>query len=194
MKLGWVVPAWASSKPVLTALKIDRVRTFDSLASPFKPGPFPTKSQGLLFVNFAPDLGLEILQRFLAYDREETTRISHPMITIQEYEVMGLPRGDLKNKAILGGTEFHRIREEIVMCTAGQVKWDFEDVYGFKKEVVLAKGRAVWIPPFILHTYQALKKDTNLKVLCNTALYPDDPTTSDTYDTATFRKLQKHYQ
>lgn len=183
----------ATSRPNRSIQTVDRIELFSSLQHPFKRGPFITKSKGSLIVNFAPRRGEAILRRFLDYDPEEVARIPLPMITIREYEVLNLPRGNSKENTILGGTEFHRIREEVVICTGGKVQWTCEDVYGGKIETVLCAGDAVWMPPFILHTYMSLKDGSSLRVLCNTFFYPNNPETSDTYSEEMFRELQAKY-
>lgn len=180
----------ATRSPERQPRTISDIKVFDSLPKPFKRGPFRTKSSASLLVNFAPELGEVILMRFLEYDQEEVDLIGRPMITIREYEVNDIPDGNTPQGFVYGGTEFHRIREEVIMCTAGKLLWTFEDAYGEKLETTLAPGDAVWIPPFILHTYLSLQDGSCLKVLCNTFLYPDDPETSDTYSEELFRELQ----
>jgi len=182
----------AASIPARRPRTILDVKTFQFLPKPFRPGPFPTKSKGQLIVDYAlpAKIGLAVLRRFADYDTNEVLRIPKPIISDRQYNVVGLPNGDNLGNIILGGTEFHRVREEIVMCTGGLVFWACEDVYGEKYEQVLEPGTAVWMPPFILHTYVSLKDDSSLRVRCNTLFYPDDPSTADTYSEEIFRELQ----
>ena len=187
MDRGFVV-----RKPARRLPTIKDVRVFDALPSPFRRGPFKTKSNAELTVNFAPTMGIEILQRFANFDPIEVREICAllPMITLREYEVTGIPCGRVNGQLVLGGTEFHRIREEIVMCTAGKVFWVSEDAFGEKLETMLTPSMAIWMPPFILHSYISEEDGSGLKVLCNTFLYPDIPETSDTYSEEAFRELQ----
>lgn len=182
----------AASRPEREIRRITDVKVFPFLPSLFRPGPFKTKSGGQLVVDYAlpPEIGLAALRRFADYDPVEAARIPEAMVSDRQYGVIKLPKGNKVGKTILGGTEFHRIREEIVMCVSGKILWECEDAFGEKREDILLPGTAVWMPPFVMHTYQSLKRGSWLRVRCNTLLYPDDPNTSDTYSEDIFRELQ----
>jgi hypothetical protein len=182
----------AATVPYRKIRRIEDVKVFPFLPPPFRPGPFKTKSGGELVVDYAfpPEIGIAVLGRFANYDPVEAARIPRAMISDRQYGVIKLPKGNKADKTIFGGTEFHRIREEIVMCVGGKVLWTCEDAFGEKREDILLPGIAVWMPPFVLHTYQSLARGSRLRVRCNTLLYPDDPGTSDTYSEEIFRKLQ----
>ena len=149
-------------------------------------GPWESKSGGKLMVNLAFSLRT-LKNRYFDYKKSELDRIPEDIRGLRIYTVRELP----KNK--IGGTEFHRIREEIVFGLEGTVEWECEDVYGNKKNFVLTPDNGVWMPPFILHTYEAIEEDSGLLVMANTLFNPDDPKTHDTYSSDKFRELQKKY-
>lgn len=152
-------------------------------------GPWRTKSQADLTVVFAMDFA-DVMHRFFAYQEVETKRMppDFDVRGLRMYMVRGIPAGTI------GGTEFHRIREEMVFCLDGAVRWVCEDLSGGKREFLLKPHQGVWMPPYILHTYSAKEDGSGLLVLCNTLFDPDDPQTHDTYAEAEFRALQKRYR
>lgn len=160
-----------------TYRSVHEVRTLTSR------GPWPTKSGAELSVLFALPLG-EALEVFFRYSPEELGRVSQDIRGLRFYQVRGIP----KNR--VGGTEFHRLREEIIFVLRGRVHLVFEDLLGHQLERTLAEGDGVWLPPFILHTYEALEDGTDLLVFCNTLFVPDDKATHDTYSNEEFRLLQ----
>jgi len=170
-------------RPIVVPLTSD-VRVFQAVPKPFRRGPFQTKSGGKLFVDFVLP-GPDVISRFGSWQKSELDQIPREMRGLRGYRVVDLPVGSV------GGTEFHRIREEIVIGLAGALEWTCEDFEGGQIIIQLIPGVAVWMPPFILHTYKALEEGSGIQVLCNTLLYPDDPATSDTYSREAFLNLTK---
>ncbi|QQG46263.1 MAG: WxcM-like domain-containing protein [Candidatus Niyogibacteria bacterium] len=150
----------------------------------FSPrGPWDTKSGGKLTVLLALPYN-KVIQQFFRYDASELAHVPSDIRGFRSYTVMNLPCGRI------GGTEFHHIREEIVFCLNGQILWKCEDVHGSIREDTLNIGDGLWMPPYILHTYEVLQPDSGLIVLANTLFTPDDPQTHDTYSIEEFKKLQ----
>ena len=147
---------------------------------------FPTKSGGLLSIAFA--LPVDLVQNFFSYNQEELRIVPKDIRGLRSYRVENLPEGQV------GGTEFHRLRKEIVMGIAGRVRWECEDLYGEKREFILTPGNGVWMPPFILHTYFTEENRSGLMVVCNTLFpLPANPATNDTSSVEEFRKLQESF-
>ncbi len=149
-------------------------------------GPWRTRSQADLSVVLAIDFA-DVMDRFLSYQMDELARLpaSFDIRGLRMYIVRGIPIGTI------GGTEFHRIREEMVFCLNGAVEWMCEDLLGKKKKILLTPHHGVWMPSFILHTYSAEENGSDLLVLANTLFNPNDSRTHDTYGAEEFRALQK---
>ncbi len=145
-------------------------------------GPWDTKSGGKLNVMFSMPLG-DLQDVYLDYNEEEIDKV--PDIRgLRVYTVRQLPKGRI------GGTEFHKIREEIVFAIEGCVLWTCEDIFGQKRDFMLNSQVGVWMPPYILHTYEAREEGSGLLVMANTLFNPDDPSTHNTYSVEKFRELQ----
>jgi len=155
---------------------VDDIKTFETR------GPWRSKSGGELNVLFA--LSKDEVAAFLDMDNPEfdhVTEVSgHDIRGLRSYTVSGI------QKDAVGGKEWHGVRTEYVRAVQGSVRWDCVDFAGNKREYVLDAGHAVMIPPHILHTYTGLESNTTLQVVCNTLFLPDEPTTHDTYDIASF--------
>lgn len=156
---------------------VDDVQIFETR------GPWDTKSGGKLNVLFAMPLAT-LKDRYFQYENTELDLIPGDIRGLRAYTVRDLPNGRI------GGTEWHRIREEIVFALEGSVRWMCEDLLGGQREFILDTGVGVWMPPFILHTYEVKKDKSGLFVIANTLFVPDDPRTHDTYSVETFRELQ----
>lgn len=160
-------------------------------------GSWPTKSGGLLTVNFAlPNTGEnsgQIMGDFdwYVYPSEELELFQKltggfdPRTLLRCYAVTNLSKGKI------GGTEFHRLRQELVFCPSGRVEWECEDLTGEKEVLVLSRSQGVYTPPFTLHTYRTLEDNSALVVVCNTLMDPARRETSDTYSRETFQKMQE---
>jgi len=158
-------------------------------------GPWTTKSGAELRVltHFPGDsvMGIPIeyvSERFLRYSDNELDRVSSEIMGIRLYTVRGIPAG------AVGGTEFHRVREEMVFCLDGSVWWECEDLFGERREWVLTPEKGIWMPPYILHTYRALEAGSGLLVLANTRFDTADPKMRDTYPREEFEALQAAYR
>jgi len=147
-------------------------------------GPWITKSNAELSVSISLDNN-DLGYFFLNFSSKYKYQRDPDIRGLRIYRVSGIPVGTI------GGTEFHRQRQEMVWCVRGKVEWVCEDIYGATKEYVLENGSGVWMPPFILHTYSALLPDSELLVLCNTTFDAQDPRTHDTWGTEVFSGLQK---
>ncbi|MBI2024803.1 MAG: WxcM-like domain-containing protein [Candidatus Harrisonbacteria bacterium] len=145
-------------------------------------GPWKTKSSGKLNVLFAMPLA-EVRDRFLHYRDTEISKIPNDICGLRAYTVNDLSKGKI------GGTEWHRIREEIVFTINGLVQWTCVDLFGARRDFIVSVGNGIWIPPFILHTYEVLEKNSRLLVIANTLFDPDDHRTHDTYSPKKFREL-----
>ena len=157
---------------------VGRIRTLDT------HGPWNTKSGGTLMVRTYIPLET-VLKEYFSYNSNELQKVPGDIRGLRFYTVRNLPLGQI------GGTEFHRIREEMVIGLEGKVRWECEDVYRNKTEFILTQENGIWMPPFILHTYEVLENNSGLFVVANTLFVPDDPRTHDTFSADKFRELQK---
>ena len=158
--------------------RVDKIQVLDAR------GPWQTKSGGKLMVAFTLPFDV-VQQRYFAYDQEELKKVPEDIRGLRIYTVRDLPQGPI------GGTEFHRIREEIIYGLEGKIKMECEDLFGGKKKFILTPEKGIWMPPFILHTYKMMEEKSGLLVIANTLFNPDDPRTHDTYSLEVFRQLQK---
>lgn len=145
-------------------------------------GPWNTKSQGALRVllGIAPDM----LRRFFNYDKRELDLIGRDIRGLRLYTVDGIgPRRT-------GGGEFHRIRNEFLFVTEGEVDVWCEDTWGSEVSFSLTKEKGLFIPPFILHTYVA-RTNACLLVVANTLFDASDSPSHDTYPYEVFSALRK---
>lgn len=150
-------------------------------------GPWTTKSNGELDVLFA--IPFELIEgRYFSYDKAELEKLPEDIRGFRSYRVSKLQKG------AEGANEWHRIRNEIVVTSKGSVSWTVEDMHGQIAEFTLATGESIWIPPYIIHTYNPLSDDTELTVLASTLFIPDNPATHDTFSRDSFDALQKSYQ
>ena len=146
-------------------------------------GPWTTKSGGELNVLFGLSMGL-VQHQFLHYDSDEINRIPGDIRGLRVYTVTDLPNGNV------GGTEWHRVREEMVFILTGSVRWLCEDLFGAMREFILDSRIGVWMPPFILHTYEVKEEGSGVLVVANTLFDPEDPRSHDTYSLQEFREMQ----
>ncbi|MDA2922082.1 WxcM-like domain-containing protein [Patescibacteria group bacterium AH-259-L07] len=153
---------------------------------------FPTKSQGNLIVNFA--ISKEDLDILLNWNEDEVEKLPRDVQGLRGYTVSDLPKAGKTGKAGRGGNEYHRIRFEKIKVLVGKIELVCEDVYGQQKVFILEPNQAVYLPPFILHTYTVLVEGTVLKVTASTLFDADDLWTHDTYPLESFRELQKQYK
>ena len=181
----WREGKFNEANAVLTALdevvRAQKKRPFTVTDVVFVDGSrtWKTKSESRLSVNIGIPRAVSLLT-FEACDPQELQAIADSgagdIRGTRNYVVNHIYPGQV------GGTEFHRVREEIVTCTNGLLKWQVEDLAGGKLEFKLGPGQSVWMPPYIMHTYEALAANTCLSVLCNTTFTPGDKRTYDTYD------------
>lgn len=151
--------------------------------------PWKTKSEAELSV--LTYLPFKWMQRFAKYEPEEVKNIP------SYFDIRGF-RAYLVEKIPserIGGTEFHRIRQELIYALEGEVEWTFEDVFGKKKELLLNNKNMVYFPPFIRHDYKTQKGGGgSLLVICNTLFDPNDKRTWDTYSAEIFEELKKNFK
>jgi len=145
-------------------------------------GPWRTKSNGILRVRFSFPEEAE-LQELLRWNNEETKNIPN-IRGLRYYSVEDLHEGEI------GGKEFHKVRQEMIFVTKGSVLWRCKDLYGNIKINVLTPKNGIWMPPFILHTYEVLEEGTGLAVIANTTFDPENPATHDTFSFSEFQKLK----
>lgn len=167
--------------------RVESARFLSSVVTAEKPienfGPFRTKSEADLRVLFA-FWTLDELRSIFHYDDRELARVEEDIRGFRIYEISGLRVGTI------GGTEFHRIRKEIITVSDGSIVLYVEDLWGDLKEFVLGKGDGVWIPPYIKHTYETREDSTRLVVVANTLFDPSNSQTFDTYSDEEFSKLK----
>lgn len=149
-------------------------------------GPWDTKSGGKLMVMFGMPFGT-VRNKYFHYKSEELDRVPTDIRGLRAYTVYDLPQGKI------GGAEWHRIREEMVFVLNGSLKWTCEDLYGGQKDFILDLNVGIWMPPFILHTYEVKETGSQLFVVANTLFIPEDPATHDTFSWEAFRKLKNKY-
>lgn len=149
-------------------------------------GPWPTKSKGNLQVLSA--IPWQLLQdKFFKYDEDELRSVGEDIRGLREYIVTDLQTG------VVGAMEWHKLRNELVFCVRGKLRWTCEDVSGKKVDYILGQQDGLWVPPFILHTYEALSDNTEILVVANTLFLVDRPSSHDTYTSDAFRELQRHH-
>lgn len=149
-------------------------------------GPWRSKSDGSLFRQFWAPLD-EFQKSFFSYNPAEFEEI--PDIKgFRIYMVRDIPKGGV------AGKEFHKVRQEIMHCLEGVLKVTLSDVYGGEKEFEFTPDKTIWIQPYILHTFEALKDGSGLLVITNTTFDAENEKTHDTYSMEEFKKLQQRYQ
>lgn len=158
---------------------IDNVRVLSS------KGPWTTKSDAELMVKFA--MPSEEVKDFFQYNQKELDKIPEDIRGLRGYTVRGLRKGTT------GGKEFHRVRKELVFGLEGRIEWICEDVFGGEKILELTPKNGVYVPPFIIHTYNTLEDNSSFLVIANTLFNPDKRHTHDTYSREDFEALQKKY-
>lgn len=145
-------------------------------------GPWDTKSGGKLNVLF--ELPYEVIAKYLTYDQNELDVLPVDIRGLRAYSVHDTPKGKI------GANEWHKIRNELIFTTKGAIQWTCEDTQGNKKTFILDGHNGIWVPPFTLHTYEALEPESSLLVVANTLFNPEDASTQDTFSIETFRELQ----
>lgn len=146
-------------------------------------GPWPTKSGGKLTVKFAISFN-ELQEKYLHYEESELNKVTAEMRGLRLYTVEGLAKGKI------GGREFHRIREEMIYGLSGTISWKCEDIFRNEKTFTVDSECGIWMPPFILHTYEVLKDDSKFMVVANTLFDADNSSTHDTYSKENFLNLK----
>jgi dTDP-4-dehydrorhamnose 3,5-epimerase-like enzyme len=104
------------------------------------------------------------------------------------YRVDNIPKGGI------GGNEFHRIRQEIIIPISGRLLYECEDLFGQKRNFDLTPKTSIWLPPFVMHAYEAQEDNSSIMVIANTLYDADDKETWDTYSLHEFYNLQKEYK
>ena len=160
--------------------KVSDVRDLSGLTI---PGRFKSKSGGTLEVAFA--MPEDLAREFFSADPKELAISTKMRLGFREYVVRSLPKGSI------GGTEFHRIRQEIVFGLEGKTRWICEDLFGNRREFMLEAHTGLWQPPFLLHTYEVLEDNSGIAVIANTLFDPNDQKTFDTYSRELFLDLQR---
>lgn len=149
-------------------------------------GPWVTKSDAELQVLFS--LPYTEVLKYLEYDEKELEIIQKDIRGLRSYTVRNLNRGSK------GGREFHRVRKEIIFGLEGYVSFELEDFYKGKRHISLDSHKGICIPPFILHTYEAMKNNSGLLIIANTLFDPDNHKTHDTFSEKIFREIQEQYK
>lgn len=149
-------------------------------------GPWPSRSGGSLSVLLA--LPHAEVTRLFDYDPQELARLGVDIRGLRVFVVSHAPPGGV------AGTEFHRVRTELAFAVDGDVRWEFEDLYGGKREVLASPDSVLCIPPFIVHAVTFRDAASTLVFLANTLYVPEDPRTHDSYPTDVFRGLQRRFR
>ncbi len=149
-------------------------------------GPWVTKSDAELQVLFS--LPYKEVLKYLEYDEKELEIIQKDIRGLRSYTVRNL------NSGSIGGMEFHRVRKEIIFGLEGCVEFELEDFYKGRKNLFLDSHKGIYIPPFILHTYEAIDDDSGLLIIANTLFDSDDYRTHDTFSEKIFKEIQEQYE
>jgi len=157
--------------------------TVDTVVEFHARGPWKTKSGGELSVAFALPIEI-IMSHYFNYVANELARVPEDIRGLRMYISRGFKKGSI------GGTEFHRVREEFVFGLEGRLRWWCDDVYGNRKEWILKPGFGLWMHPYILHSYEVLEENSGLIVIANTLFNPENPATHDTYSQEEFSELR----
>ena len=144
-------------------------------------GPWRTKSGGELMVPTV--LAFEEARRFLGEEEVE----GGVGKGLRVYVVGGLQKG------VWGGGEFHKVRWEKVMCVSGKVLWKVRDVYGDEADIEMTPGSAVYVPPWVLHSYTAQEDGACLVVMANTLFDPGNRDSWDTYSASELPGLVENF-
>ena len=150
-------------------------------------GPWKTKSGGELNVLFARHLSF-ITGLFFEYDADELEKIPRDIRGLRMYRMDNIPKGGI------GGNEFHRIRQEIIIPIKGRLVYECADLFGQKRDFDLTPKTSIWLPPLVMHTYQAQEDNSSIVVIANTLYDAADKETWDTYSLEEFNNLQRKFQ
>ena len=150
-------------------------------------GPWKSKSGGELNVLFARHLSF-ITGLFFEYDADELEKIPRDIRGLRMYIVDNIPKGGI------GGNEFHRIRQEIIIPIKGRLVYECADLFGQKRDFDLTPKTSIWLPPLVMHTYQAQEDNSSIVVIANTLYDAADKETWDTYSLEEFNNLQRKFQ
>lgn len=147
-------------------------------------GPWRAKSGGELNVLFARHLSY-ITGLFFEYNEKELAKIPKDIRGLRMYRVNNISKGGI------GGNEFHRIRQEIIIPISGRLVYECEDLFGKKRNFDLTPKTSIWVPSLIMHAYEALEAGTAFIIIANTLYDAADKDTWDTYFFEEFRALQR---
>lgn len=147
-------------------------------------GPYSTKAKATLW---------KLLELTPEVCAEDFLQWQHPANAASEPNIRGFRLYTVLEQAAdsIGGTEFHRQRQEMVYGVAGEFEWVCEDLRGNRSTHTIKPGTGVWMPPFILHTFTARVSGSGLLVACNTRYNASDPSTFDTFSAEVFASLQQ---
>ena len=150
-------------------------------------GPWKSKSGGELNVLFARHLSF-ITGLFFEYDADELEKIPRDIRGLRMYRVDNIPKDGI------GGNEFHRIRQEIIIPIKGRLIYECEDLFGQKRNFNLTPETSIWLPPLVMHSYKALEDDNAIIIVANTLYDPGDKETWDTYSLKEFYGFQNKFK
>lgn len=170
---------------------VDKIPTYnpfsvdDAVVYESDKGPWSTKSGGQMHVIMAFDEA--ILKLLLVTEPEELLYAPKVKLGFRAFHTKGI---EAKTE---GGKHYHRIKREFICASNGALEFLLEDVYGGKKIIILDQNtRALYIPPFVMHSYKVLKQ-AELIGISNTLYDHEDPETHDTYDRDAFNRLVSKY-
>ncbi len=157
--------------------RVSTIKTFPAA------GPWKSKSGGNLSV--LCKLPIDVMNDcFFNYNPSDLAEVPGDLRGFRTYTVRGMPKGGV------GGTEFHVIRQEIVLGLEGSCLWTCEDLYGEKREFVVNPSAGIWVPPYTMHTVNVLEENTGFLIIANTLFNPDDQLTHDSYPREVFEDLK----
>lgn len=183
---GFLTPFFCKQLEEISMKSPPTLRLVEEIQTMPATGPWKTKSGGELMVTMKLPLST-VQDQYLAYNEAELRRIPEDIRGLRIYTVRNLPKGEI------GGTEWHRVREEMIFILEGSVTWECEDLAGECITYTLTKDEGIWMPPSILHTYTVLEENTGLLVFANTLFVPENPATHDTYSLQEFREAQESF-
>ena len=151
-------------------------------------GPHDQKDAGSLIVRFAFDGATR--DRFFSYEEHELARLPVFIDGFREAAIRGVRPG-----CVYDG--WHRVGQKMIFVTSGRLHVTCVDLHGESASLALDPGDGLWIPRFILHSYQVLADAADLQIIANTVCENLHDTTDtrvyDVYSRDSFQELQKHY-
>ena len=128
-----------------------------------------------------------VCETFFRREEHELALLPKPIAGFSQYFVA------LSTTEEVYGPAWHRVEQKLVIVTHGQLICRCEDLHGEREIFELDFDEGLWIPSFILCTFEVPEADAVFQVTTNTNISNLDPTRLDRYDAASFHLLQRAY-